>query len=92
MTSWDIQNTDFGRLTVNSTRVLTERVKIDPNPNKKVITLQIGEIVLMLSCVQHNIYDYFQEIHQYLETFHLLKSASMQLEKQLKLITMPTIL
>lgn len=44
MTSWDIQNTDFGRLTVNSTRVLTERTKIDPNPNKKVITLQIGEI------------------------------------------------
>lgn len=57
MTSWDIQNTDFGRLTVNSTRVLTERVKIDPNPNKKVITLQIGEIVLMVFYVQHNIYD-----------------------------------
>lgn len=44
MTSWDIQNTDFGRLTVNRTRILTERTKIDPNPNKKVITLQIGEI------------------------------------------------
>ncbi|CAO1417158.1 unnamed protein product [Diamesa hyperborea] len=40
---WDVTTTDFGRLTVNPIRKLTERERVTPNPDKEVITLQVGD-------------------------------------------------
>lgn len=43
--SWDtVRVTDYARLTENPLRKLTQGVNIEPNPDKKVITLQLGNL------------------------------------------------
>lgn len=43
--AWDtVRVTDYARLTENPLRKLTQGVKIEPNPDKKVITLQLGNL------------------------------------------------
>lgn len=43
--AWDtVRVTDYARLTENPLRKLTQGIKIDPNPDKNVITLQLGNL------------------------------------------------
>lgn len=45
-TKWDIKLTDFGRNTRNAIRDVAEEMVIVANPEKKMITLTIGEYFL----------------------------------------------
>jgi tyrosine aminotransferase len=40
---WNLQMSDFAKATVNPHRQMAENSKVSPNPNKKVITLQMGD-------------------------------------------------
>lgn len=43
MSEFNLKMSDYGRLTINSMRVITEQEIVTPNPNKEVITFQAGE-------------------------------------------------
>jgi hypothetical protein len=43
---WNISVSNFAKMTVNPHRMIAENLKIIPNPNKKLITLQMGDPTL----------------------------------------------
>ena len=47
MSTFDLKMSDYGRLTINSMRVISEQDVVAPNPNKEVITFQAGTILLL---------------------------------------------
>lgn len=44
--AWEIPMSQFAAVTVNPHRIMAENSKVSPNPNKKVITLQMGDPTL----------------------------------------------
>lgn len=42
MSAFNLKMSDYGRLTINTMRVICERDVVAPNPDKEVITFQAG--------------------------------------------------
>lgn len=68
---------NYARLSINPLRKITQEQKIDPNPAKKSITLQLGDPTIFgyndLDLLHPSSLDYFFHLHTniFLETFHL---------------------
>jgi hypothetical protein len=46
-----IRISDYARLSINPLRKITQEQKVDPNPLKKAITLQLGDPTIFGECV-----------------------------------------
>lgn len=47
-TKWNVEVSDFARLTHNPIRAIVENLKIEPHPEKIMIALSIGEFFLKI--------------------------------------------